>query len=240
MHLIDDTKNDGALDFPFYNGIPKLSKFDWFVFILGPVLTVLLIFGVFFYIPGMEYVLTDFSIPILFCLVLLIPVAYVCKGNLGIFFKKPKLGDFKIIILCFIANTIFTIAMYLILTYLGFGLESSSATLAQPTSSFDTILLLIQLVGEELFKVSVLICVMAFIYHYTDNRKIAVVISTICTMIVFGLIHLESYDWNLVQCLLVIGLGAIFDLLPYLKTKNVVNSYILHVLIDIAPMILVF
>ena len=238
MHVLDDTKNDGGLDFPFYNGLPKLSKFDWFVFSLGPVLTLMLIFGVFFYIPGMEYVLMDYSIPILFCLVLLIPVAYVCKGNLGIFFKKPKLGDFKIIILCFIANTIFTIAMFLLLTYLGFGLQENSATLAQPTISFNTILLLIQLLGEELFKVSVLICVMAFIYHVTGNRKIAVVISTICTMIAFGLIHVESYDWNYVQCLLLIGLGTIFNLIPYLKTKNVVNSYILHVLIDMVPIIL--
>lgn len=235
MKIFDNTN---GIDFPFYNGIPELSKLDWMVLAIGPILTLLTTFGITNYIPGIEYILTDRFMPIWFCLITLLPVTYVCRGKLQIFFKMPKLGDIKIIIICFILNSIFTIGMAALLTSLGFKLSNNTSTIAHALFTTNNLFLLIQLIGEELFKVSLLLCIMALIYHFSENRRLSVVISTLFVMLVFGLMHLPAYNMNFIQSLLLIGLGAIFDLFPYLKTKNVTNSYIVHVLIDIVPTML--
>ena len=176
--------------------------------------------------------------PIWFCLITLLPVTYVCRGKLQIFFKMPKLGDIKIILACFILNSIFTIGMGALLTTLGFKLSNNTSTIAHALFTTNNLFLLIQLIGEELFKVSLLLCIMALVYQFSENRRLSVVISTLFVMLVFGLMHLPAYNMNFIQSLLLIGLGAIFDLFPYLKTKNVTNSYIVHVLIDIVPTML--
>lgn len=205
---------------------------------IGPILTLATIFGLIDYIPGAGNVITGIFRPVWFCLITLLPVTYVCREKLSIFFKMPKRGDIKIILACFILNSLFTIGMAALLDLLGFKLSNNTSTIAHAVFTTNNIFLLIQLIGEELFKVSLLLCIMALIYHFSENRKLSVVISTLLVMLVFGLMHLPAYNWNFIQSLLIIGLGAIFDLFPYLKTKNVTNSYIVHVLIDIAPSLL--
>lgn len=205
---------------------------------IGPILTLATIFGLIDYIPGAGNVITGIFTPVWFCLITLLPVTYVCRGKLSIFFKMPKRGDIKIILACFILNSLFTIGMAALFDLLGFKLSNNTSTIAHAVFTTNNIFLLIQLIGEELFKVSLLLCIMALIYHFSENRKLSVVISTLLVMLVFGLMHLPAYNWNFIQSLLIIGLGAIFDLFPYLKTKNVTNSYIVHVLIDIAPSLL--
>ena len=54
------------------------------------------------------------------------------------------------------------------------------------------------------------------------------------TMMVFGSIHEGAYG-TLLQVLLIQGVGSIFDLYAYMKTKNVFVSYIAHLLFDFAP-----
>lgn len=230
-------ENTSGIDFPFYNGIPELSKLDWIIFLLGPVLTILTIFGILDIIPGIN-IITDKLGPVWFCLLTLLPVTYVCRGKLQIFFKMPKRSDIKIIIACYILNTIFTLVVGLILIELGITLSDNTATIAHALFTTNNGLVLIQIIGEELCKVSILLCAMALIYHFTENRKLSVILATLITMFIFGLMHLGSYNWNFIQSLILIGLGSIFDIFPYLKTKNLTNSYIVHVLIDIIPTML--
>lgn len=59
----------------------------------------------------------------------------------------------------------------------------------------------------------------------------------IVTMIAFGTAHAGTYG-TLLQVLLIQGLGSIFDLYAYIKTKNVLVSYIAHVLFDCIPFVL--
>ena len=44
-------ENTSGIDFPFYNGVPELSKLDWIVLAIGPILTLATIFGLIDYIP---------------------------------------------------------------------------------------------------------------------------------------------------------------------------------------------
>lgn len=231
-------ENTSGIDFPFYNGIPKLSKLDWIILAIGPILTLMTIFGTIYVIPGMENILTDQFTPIWFCLITLLPVTYVCRGKLQIFFRIPKLGDIKIILVCFILNSVYTLGVAALLDSIGFKLSNNTATIAHSIFTTNNIFVIIQLIGEELFKVSLLLCIMALIFHFSNNRKLSVVISTLVVMLVFGLMHLPAYNWNFIQSLILIGLSTIFDLFPYLKTKNVTNSYIVHLMIDLVPTLL--
>jgi membrane protease YdiL (CAAX protease family) len=93
---------------------------------------------------------------------------------------------------------------------------------------------LVQLIGEELFKIILLILTMSLIYHFSKNRKLSIGISMIITMIVFGFAHAGAYG-TFAQVLLIQGLSSIFDLYAYIKTKNVWVSYIAHVIFDFIP-----
>ena len=98
----------------------------------------------------------------------------------------------------------------------------------------DIIYLIVQLIGEELFKVILLIFVMSLVYYFSKNRKLSIISSVIMTMMVFGSIHEGAYG-TLLQVLLIQGVGSIFDLYAYMKTKNVFVSYIAHLLFDFIP-----
>ena len=226
-------------DFPFYNGMPKLSTKQWIGFVLVPISILFLISGILYFIPLMKFI-PDAIYQTLYAAIPFIFLFYACKGNLGLFFKKPKLRDLKVIIICLILYYVYTIAMVMILVHLGVqitpnsmlnGGESSAVTLIQAIGAC------FQLLGEEFFKVSVLILAMALFYHFAKNRKGTIIFGSLVSMIIFGLVHLAAYgSW--IHCILVIGVGSLIHLYPYLKTKNIVLTYILHLLIDLLPLFL--
>lgn len=218
---------DVNIDFPFYNGIPQLNTIDWLILIIALLLETLICN----LIPGLNYI-PSYLFPFIYCLVLLIPILYVCKGNYGSIFSKPRKEDIKVIVLCFIAYFIFSVIMSHLLSIWGVAVAANP----RDSSASPTILLIVsifvQLMGEELFKVVTLILFMALSYHFTKNRKISMIVGIVISCLCFGLIHMGTYG-NLAQCLLIVGVGCIFHLYPYLKTKNIMNSYLTHVLIDI-------
>ncbi len=216
-------------DFPFYNGTPALSKADWIIFLLAPALMIFFISGFTEHVPLINQIPGELY-PLIYCLVTLIPIAYVCKGKLGLLFKKVKASDFKIIIICFFAYFIYSIAVgYLLLSS---GLKVTPNPVSEALSLKALIYILIQLLGEELFKVSLLILGMALLFHFTKDRKKALIFGALVSMLIFGLVHYGAYN-NVIHCLLVIGVGSLIHLYPYIKTKNIIVTYILHVMIDL-------
>ena len=216
-------ENDG-FDVPFYNGIPKLSKLEWIILMIAEFLFVA---PVIFPIR-----LSELVFPFYMCLVVLIPVLYLSRGDLGLFFKKIRRSDIKLIIFCVIAPFVYSMMMLYIIEY--FKLAPVTLVEETPTTIINVISMIVQLMGEELFKIVLLILVMALVYHFSKNRKLSIVLSAIVTMLAFGSLHGGAYG-TLVQVLLVQGLGSIFDLYAYLKTKNVLVSYTAHLLFDFIP-----
>ena len=211
-------------DIPFYNGEPKLSKLDWMLLVMAEIL---------FLIPIIFPIeMGDEVFSCYLCLVVLLPILYVSKGKWNLFFKKIKRSDIKLIIACTILPFVYSMAVIAVLEYLKI---SSNNPLANEThaSLSVVILMAIQLLGEEFFKIILLILIMFLIYRFTENRKLSIVIAAIFTMMAFGSVH-QSYG-PLIQVLLVQGLGSIFDLYAYIKTKNVLVSYLAHILFDFIP-----
>jgi hypothetical protein len=50
--------------------------------------------------------------------------------------------------------------------------------------------------------------------------------------LVFGALHLPTYDWNLVQCIVIIGTARMVLTLAYIVTKNIWVSTGAHVIND--------
>ncbi|WP_407415379.1 type II CAAX prenyl endopeptidase Rce1 family protein [Methanobrevibacter sp.] len=217
---------DGT-DIPFYNGIPKLSKIEWFILLAAVILMAI-------NITTKILPLIDNLFPIIFCLLGVVPALYVCKGNYSIFFKIPRLKDVKLIIGCVIANYLYTIIIAILLLALGVDLASHSSSSSAPTLASYTFQA-IQLWGEEFFKIFLLLLIMFGVYKYTNNRKLSLISGILVTLIVFGLLHYNAYGGKIIQILLIQGFGSIFELYAYLQTKNVVVSYLIHLIVDSIP-----
>ena len=86
--------------------------------------------------------------------------------------------------------------------------------------------------GEELFKVIAFLIAMFLIYRITKNRKVSMIIGVLAALLAFGALHYYSYSGNWPQIIFIIGIGSLFYFYAYLKTKNVMVSYIVHLLID--------
>ena len=64
------------------------------------------------------------------------------------------------------------------------------------------------------------------------SRKVAILGAWIGSAVLFGLLHLPTYQWNLGQVLLIIGTARLVLTVPYLITKNIWSSTIAHVAND--------
>ena len=199
---------------------------------MAVIIEISLIVGV-IQIPSVNILFDSIIYPVLYMVILLIPILYVSKGNFRLIFKKPQNSDIPVVIICVVVYIIFTLAMAFVLNALGFNLAANSVGGEGISSIVILFTILVQLIGEALIKVIVFLISMGLIYHFIKDRKISVIVSIAVACIVFGLVHLGSYDGNIVQCLLVIGLGCVIHFYPYIKTKNIVNSYLTHLLIDL-------
>jgi membrane protease YdiL (CAAX protease family) len=91
---------------------------------------------------------------------------------------------------------------------------------------------LIQIFGEELLTILPFLALLQFLTGRGLARRPAMIWSWIVTSIVFGLLHLPTYHWHLVQSVVVIGGGRMIVTLSYLRTKNIWVSTGVHVLVD--------
>jgi len=64
------------------------------------------------------------------------------------------------------------------------------------------------------------------------GRKGAIIGAWLITSVLFGLIHLPTYDWNLIQCIVVIGSARMVLTLPWIMTKNIWVSTGTHIIND--------
>ncbi len=90
-----------------------------------------------------------------------------------------------------------------------------------------------QLFGEELLTIVPFLAVLHFAHsRFGLSRTHSVLLAWLLCSVLFGLLHLPSYHWNLLQCLLVIGTARLVLSLAYLRTKNIWVSTGAHVIND--------
>jgi len=85
--------------------------------------------------------------------------------------------------------------------------------------------------GEELLTFVILFIVTGLLansYSYKKALTIGVIVSTL----VFSLLHLPSYDWNLIQVLLIIGMIRIPFTLASLRSNSLWEGFAVHYVYD--------
>lgn len=213
---------DTTRDFPYYNNNPRISKIGWIILLLAVPISFLLytIIGFFSEIGG----------SMVFCFTMLIPLLYYSKWNYKLIFHKPSKNEIILALLMFAGYMIYGTVMGNILEMLnlyGAGIETLIDV------NWEIIFSLIfSMMGEELLKFIPLMFFMRLFFKFSNNRKLSITLSTIIILIGFGLFHYEPSTTTIVSVLLLQGLGSIFEVYGYLKTKNLFVPYISHLLTD--------
>lgn len=119
-----------------------------------------------------------------------------------------------------------------------FGASPNSAVVALDTfSTLDLLLFLartfIQLIGEEVVTILPLLAVLWLcVSRFGLSRRVGLVIAVAVSTLWFAAMHLPTYNWNVMQCLGIIGSARIVLTLAYLVTRNLWVSSIAHIFND--------
>lgn len=90
-----------------------------------------------------------------------------------------------------------------------------------------------QLFGEEVVTLlPFLVLLQVLSSRFGVGRKGAIIGAWLISSVLFGLIHLPTYDWNLIQCIAVIGSARMVLTLPWILTKNIWVSTGAHIVND--------
>lgn len=216
---------DKSIDFPFYNEKNIYDKNSIIIILSSLFLFIFLILGPVKFFEGQEQI-------ILF-LITIIPLLLLTKCNLSSFFRKISFNDVRLIIVSYIGYKVYYLIIYALFQITNYTTTSAESQFI----NMDILILLVnflQIFSEEIFRIFLFIFLMYYLYRYTNNRKKSIIISTIIMLIIFGLLHVNTYGYNIIQILLLQGLGSIFEFAGYLKTKNLAIPIIIHVLINIS------
>lgn len=91
----------------------------------------------------------------------------------------------------------------------------------------------LQLLGEELITILPFLALLWYFHaKFGLSRNTAVLAAWLLSAIAFGLLHLPTYDWNVVQCVVVIGSARLVLTWAYVATKNIWVSTGAHIIND--------
>ncbi len=218
MTALDRFKfEDGDFDFPFYNKNPHIPKWGWVV-----------LFIVWF--MGFFLAVSDkLHFALMGCIVLIVPVLYFLKWDYKAIFRKPSRRDLLLVVALFAGYMIYSLAIGMVLEQIGIV---SSGTV-DPTSVGAMILVItvFNVLGEEFIKFIPFMFLLRVIYKYSNNRKLSVIISVALIMIMFASMHAFN-PIMFIFALFIQGFGSIFEFYGYIKTKNVLVSFLCHLLTD--------
>lgn len=93
-------------------------------------------------------------------------------------------------------------------------------------------LVAVQLLGEELVTILPLLATVALLHRAGMPARWAVALAWMVTALVFGALHLPTYQWHLGQALLVIGAARLALTAVFIYTRNLWASTIAHIAND--------
>ena len=219
---------DETRDFPYYNHNPRISKLGWLILLLSVPIAFL------------TYMYTSFVSElvgsILFMIIMLIPLLYMSNWNYKLFIQKPTKNEIILGILLFIGYIIYSIIIDAVL--MKFGANNPIDPSSLNIDYISLISLLFSMMGEELLKFIPLMFFLRLFYKFTNDRRISLILSSIIILTCFGLLHYD-YDGSVISVIVIQGIGSIFELYGYLKTKNLFVPYLSHLLTDAFVFILI-
>lgn len=222
-------------DFPYYRGHPvEISTGGWLLVLAAVVLGfVELLYGPRFMPAGAG----RFVVVFLYWAIPLAALALVAGRHWRALFRPLKGADFLWMIGFAILNVIVTLGTGTIITRLLNATANKAIAGAGHLAGNDLRQLFarsgIQLIGEEVMSILPFLALMYWLCGRGGmGRKAAIVVATLIVAVLFAAEHLPTYNWNIPQTLLGVGVARIVLLLPYIMTKNLAVSAGAHILND--------
>jgi uncharacterized protein len=224
-------------DFPYYRSEPvALSAGGWALALGGCVVGFLALILVPRGPPGGPLGLVA---PLLFVALPLVGLALAAGRGWRALFPRPRLPD----ILIGLAATVLAllvsggIALAFSLSKLGPFAANPLAGLLPQLHAWERVVFIggtaPQLLGEELVTILPFLALLTLLHGRLGlSRGWAIAGAWLVSAAIFGLLHLPTYGWNLVQVLLVIGVARLVLTIPYLLTKSVWSSFVAHLTLD--------
>jgi len=222
-------------DFPFYADTPPtISGAGWLMVMVATVVG----FAALGTPLGFEdTILTGWLRGAVFVGLPLIALALAAPGRWQAIFRRVGFRDVLVMFGIAILNIIVTMSIGLL--FQQFGTVSNNAGIAgaadlegaRLASFFAKVAL--QMLGEELITILPFLAILAWLHGKAGmGRNAAVLAAWLVSAIIFALLHLPTYDWNIVQCVVVIGTARLVLTLAYVWTKNIWVSTGAHIIND--------
>lgn len=226
---------DPVGEFPYYNGVPVSISGPQWLFVLAAVAAAFLVLVLPIAWPGGA--LSVLIPTLLFGAIPLTALALVAPGHWQAIFGKVGGRELRLMIGFALLNIVVSMGVGFIVRALADVSPNAAVGLLDGMDLTGRILffakIIPQLFGEELVTV---LPFLALMYMLTNRLRVgrrgAIIGAWLISALLFGLIHLPAYDWNLIQCIVVIGTARLVLTLPWILTKNIWVSTGAHILND--------
>ena len=225
-------ERDDGRDFPFYDGRPvEISGARWALVVLACAAGFAVLSTV-----GSADQWVELVPRVLFLALPAAVFAWASRGRWRLLFRPVHGRDVGAMVVFWLVNLALSAVAAFIVSggELG-GLAENSVTddLTGPSQLVGFYLGTgIQLLGEEVFTILPFLAVMAFLHSRGSSRRRSILVAWLATAVWFGAAHLPTYDWNLGQAVLVIGVARLVLTLAFIRTKNLWVSFGAHLLND--------
>lgn len=220
--------NNIELDYPFYKDV-KINILDVLILTIVPILFTIYTFFPFEIPFGLS--------PYLFTFLQLGAFLIVAKGKISLLIKKPNKRDILRVFVTLILQFVIAISLALILKYLFHIATNENGVFELEMNVRFWIVIIVQLFGEELYKILLFLAALIVSYKLTKKRTLSIGIALTFSLTCFAFLHATTYN-NVIQILLLQGAASLCCMYNYLKTKNILTSYMQHLLFDAIPFIL--
>lgn len=222
-------------DFPYQGMSPyRISANGWLLVLAGVVagFAALVVPG-----PFVDNLVTGWLRALLFVALPLIALAIASPSGWTAIFARVGLREVKLMFGFALLNIVVSGAVGAIVKYFGTATANASIMDAAQFGGAELFNFFakvgVQLLGEELMTILPFLAILAFSRTLIGmGRNAAVIVAWLVSAAAFGLVHLPTYDWNVIQCLVVIGTARLVLTWAYVWSKNIWVSTGAHIIND--------
>jgi membrane protease YdiL (CAAX protease family) len=220
-------------DFPFYNDVPPVSAAGWLV-VLASVAAGFA--ALVLPLPVRDGVLGGWLRGAAFVVLPLAGLALAVPGRWRAIFRPVGWREVRLMAGFALLNIIISMTVGSVVKALGTVTANAKVAGAAGLDGLQTANFFLnvapQLLGEELITILPFLAILTLCHRRGMGRNAAMLTAWVASAVIFGLLHLPTYGWNLVQCLVVIGTARLVLTWAYVWSKNLWVSTGAHILND--------